>query len=401
MPHSSYSTFRAICTSALALVLGLVTACGSAAPTPPTASPTVSQPVPPTAVPTLRPLAPTATVAATVPTVPPAAVATSGPVVTPTVGSTPGATGVAVNPTVARTAAPAATRAATSSAATAVPKAGALSGRVAYSVVTDSGPRFHTIWTAKLDGSGATQVLEYGGWPAFSPDGKSIAYFQFPGGGKNEGLYVADAFGGNQTPAYINPGVCCINWSRDGNWIVFAASIRPNQPGGAIMMVKADGLYKTVVDLKVSGNGPAFSPDNKHIVYSGCPAGANNCGLMVATTDGNGTTRVVTRDNGGNAQWSPRGDRIVYQASDGGGHLQIFVINADGSGRKQLTTGKGNDGQPIWSRDGGSIIWRSDQNATAWAIMAMNADGSNQRRLIPNVPPDPNLWGWEALSLAP
>jgi Tol biopolymer transport system component len=81
--------------------------------------------------------------------------------------------------------------------------------------------------------------------------------------------------------------------------------------------------------------------------------------------------------------------------------MQVWVANADGSGKKQLTNGKSNDGQPVWSRDGGSIFWRSDQNGSAWAIYVMNADGSSQRRIINNVPPDPNLWGWESLSVGP
>ncbi len=385
--------FARMCLGAFAVLVLFATACGSTPPTPAPPSPTGVQP--PTAIPTIRPVGPTASPVVLLTAAPqPTAVAPSA-FVTPTLaaGATETRTGVAANPTTARTTAP--------SEATAASKPGALTGKIAYSVVTDSGPRFHTIWTANTNGTGATKVLDYAGWPAFSPNGKSIAYFQFPGGGKNEGLYVADSFGGNAQPAYINPGVCCINWSRDGNWIAFATSIRPNQPGGEILMVKADGFYKTVVDLKVAGNGIAFSPDSKQIVFSGCPIGSTNCGLMVATTDGNGTTRVITTDNGGNAQWSPRGDKLVYQASDGAGHLQVFTINPNGTGKKQLTNGKSNDGQPIWSRDGGSIFWRSDQNGTAWAIMAMNADGTNQRRLINNVPPDANLWGWEGLSVAP
>lgn len=391
-----------LCLGAVALVVLLVTACGSAPATPVPPSPTIVQA--PTPIPTLRPAAPTATVAAALPTaVPQSGTLTPAAPVTATLGAsaTVTTTSVAAVATATRTAVPGAARTTAPSGATAAPKPVALAGKIAYSVVTDSGPRFHTIWTAKADGTGATKILDYAGWPAFSPDGKSIAFFQFPGGGKNEGLYVADNFGGNAIPVYINPGVCCINWSRDGNWIAFATSIKPNQPGGEILMVKADGTYKTVVDLKVAGNGVAFSPDSKQIVYSGCPTGTTNCGLMIAAADGNGTTRVITTDNGGNAQWSPRGDKLVYQASDGSGHLQVFTINPNGTGKKQLTNGKGNDGQPIWSRDGGSILWRSDQNGTAWAVMAMNADGTNQRRLINDVAPDANLWGWEALSIAP
>ena len=193
-----------------------------------------------------------------------------------------------------------------------------------------------------------------------------------------------------------------MNWSRDGTWIVYANTLRPqlNQPGGPIWKIKVDGVFQTRVDLKVEGNGPAFSPDGKQVVYSGSLPNTSTLGLMLVSAEG-GTPRQITTDNGGNADWSPHGDKIVYQAKDNAGHHQVYVINIDGSGGKPLTKGTRNDGQPVWSRDGGSIFWRSDQNGTAWAIYVMNADGSNARRLIDNAVPNQDLWGWESLSVAP
>lgn len=263
--------------------------------------------------------------------------------------------------------------------------------------MTGAEPKFHFIYVANADGSGARQILDHAQWAALSPDGKRIAYFGRPEG-KSEGLYIADANGGGAEPAVLDPGVCCINWSRDGNWVVYTVSPRPKQPGGPIYTLKVDGVYKTIVALGVDGNGPAFSPDGKQVVYAGCIPNTNNCGLAIVPAGG-GAPRQITTDNGGNADWGPRG--IVYQASDGAGHKQIFFVNPDGSGKKQLTNGKSNDGQPAWSRDGNSIFWRSDQNGTAWAIYVMNADGTNPRRLINNVAPDPDFWGWESLSVGP
>jgi Tol biopolymer transport system component len=283
---------------------------------------------------------------------------------------------------------------------TASPKPSAPTGRLAYTLVTGREPRFFTIWVANANGTNPRQILTHALWPTFSPDGKQIAFFGRPEG-KPEGLYIAFADGGSVTgPHIIGPGVCCMDWSSDGQWIVYTNSPRPNRPGGPIAMVKMDGTFKTIVPLGVDGNGPAFSSDGKQIVYSGCLPNTNTCGLMIVPTSG-GAPRMVTTDNGGNADWSPRGDKIVYQASDSAGHTQVFVVNPDGSGKRQLTRGTSNDGQPVWSRDGSAIFWRSDQNGTAWAIYVMNADGSAQRKLIDSVPPHPDLWGWESLSVAP
>ncbi len=371
----------------LLAVLMMTVACGSGAATntpPPTKAPAT---LVPTLVPTIPP-APTA-----IPPLP--TVSTSG-----TVAPTPTPTKFAVAvPTESPTRAAAATKPPVE--ATVKPPAAAVTGRIAYSLVTDPAPRLHSVWFANANGTGATKMMDYAGWPAYSPDGKRLAFFLLPGSGKNEGLYVADAYGGNAQPVFISPGACCFHWSRDGVWVVFANSARPKVPGGPILKVKMDGTYKTIVDLNVFGNGPSFSPDGNQVVYSGCTPGTNTCGLLALASDGSGAPRVITRDNGGNAEWSPDGRRILYQADDGSAHTNVFVINADGSGKKQLTNGKSNDGQPIWSRDGGSIFWRSDQNGTSWAIYVMNADGSNQRKIVSNVPPDPDLWGWEALTVAP
>ncbi len=370
-----------------ALLIGIlltVAACGSASPTPPPASPTLGALSQSTSAPTAPPTA-TGFPAETLPPLP--TVGTPSAPVTPTVG-----TGTPTAPRVTRT--PKAT-----TAPLPPPKPAALSGKFAYDVYLGADYKLRTIQVATVSSTAGAQILTSASWPALSPNGARIAYLNWTKGG----LFIANADGGGAIgPLYISPGVCCINWSRDGNWIVFADSPRPNQPGGPIKMLKVDGAYKTIVSLNVQGNGPSFSPDGKQIVFSGCVPNTNTCGLMIAPADGNGVTHMLTRDNGGNAEWSPDGKRIVYQATADTGNRQVFVINADGSGaRKQLTNGKGNDGQPAWSLDGGSIFWRSDQNGTAWAIYVMNADGANPRRLIANAPADPNLWGWESISVAP
>jgi len=360
--------------ASLFIVLFWVTACGSttltsAPPVPSLVLPTLVSPSAPTLAPTLV-SAPT----------------TSAPTEIPT------KVAFVVTPTREPTRAP--------GTLTLSPKPSAPTGRIAYSVVTGNEPKFFTLWVANANGTQPRQILTHALWPTFSPDGKQIAFFGRPEG-KSEGLYIANADGGGVTgPHIVGPGVCCMNWSPDGNWIVYANSPRPNRPGGPIAIVKMDGTFKTIVNLGVDGNGPAFSPDGKQVVFSGCLPNTNTCGLMIVPTSG-GAPRLITTDNGGNADWSPRGDKIVYQASDGAGHTQVFVVNPDGSGKRQLTRGTSNDGQPVWSRDGSAIFWRSDQNGAAWAIYVMNADGSSPRKLIDGVPPHPDLWGWESLSVAP
>ncbi|MCL4487417.1 MAG: hypothetical protein M1570_04720 [Chloroflexi bacterium] len=375
--------------TALALVplFGIVGCSGSATPTRPAATQTATTGAPLPTVPLGLPTAEFTALPTGVP-LPTSTLAVLGP--TPAVTTTvpPGqATGAA-------TSRPVPVRSPTSRPAVS-------GGRIAYSRVVGATPNEHTIWIANVNGTNAHQVLMSAMWPAFSPDGRRLAFYQMSIAVTNPGLYIANSDGGNPAPVFLGSGVCCIDWSRDGKWLVYVNSPRPSQPTGPISMVKVDGYYKTFVDLKVQGNDPSFSPDGSQLVFSGCMPNTHSCGVLVTRTDGSGFIRQVTNDNGGNARWSPVGNRIVYQVADGAGHHQVSVVNADGTGRKQLTNGNSHDGQPTWSRDGGSIFWRSDQNGTAWAIYVMNADGSNPRRIISDAFVDPNLWGWESMSVGP
>jgi len=376
--------------SSLRIALGLtmvvfalvVVACSSATPT--------AAPSPTVAAQATQPVTAQPTTSLTQPTVP----------LLPTV-ETPGAAGSSPTPTKFAVAVASPTNtAAPKPSATTAPKPVALSGKMAYTVVTGEAPKYHTVWVANVDGTGARQILTHASYPSLSPDGKSVAYLGNPEG-KSAGLYIANADGGGlmNAPIVTDPGVCCLRWSNDGTWIVYALSSRPNFPGGDLYKIKIDGFFKTIIKLGVTGNGTAFSPDGKQIVYSGSLPNQNPLGLIIVSADGS-APRQITIDNGGTAEWSPRGDKVVYAANDSAGHRQVFVINPDGSGKKQLTNGKGNEGQPAWSRDGSAIFWRSDQNGTAWAIFVMNADGSNPRKLIDNVSPDSTFWGWESLSVS-
>ncbi len=352
--------------AALFIPSAFATACGTATPTPrPTAAPTAPLPV----------------------------------VVAPTSAPT-----AVISPTLAATATITATARVTRTVAARTPtptKAAALSGRIAYGIVTDPAARFQTIFVANVDGSNARKVLEGARWGALSPDGARLAFFSVPGSGRNEGAYVADSNGGNPVKIYpaqgvSGAGICCLALSPDSKFVVLADSPKPKEPGGLLYLVQVSD--STTIPLKdVQGSSAAFSPDGKQIIFSGCVASI--CGIQMLALSGGGA-RFITRDNGGSPRLSPKGDKIVYQ-DNVNGRVQVTVVNLDGSGKKHLTNGKGNDAQPVWSRDGGSIFWRSDQGGIGWAIFVMNADGTNPRKIISDAPADPTYWGWESLSVGP
>jgi|GEM_PF-1358492 len=383
--HTIVSTLGAI---GIALFL-TATACGSATPTRPAATPTLIA---------AAPASPTLAVTAT-PTLTATVAATTTVAITATVPATGTKVAQFVTPTKA-----AAKATATKGAAAVVP--GPLTGKIAFSVrlpwvdLTRGEAYTRQIWVMSADGSGAHQILERSRWPAFSPDGTRVAYYEL-----DTGMHLADGNGGGGK-AVVTGAACCYSWSPDGVWLAYTQSINQNKPTGPLKRIKVDTAFnygnQDIHDLGVQGLAPAYSPDGKQIAFGGCLTNSSTCGIFVISSDG-GSPRVLTQDYGGNPHWSPKGDKIVYHAGVANeGRNQVFVVDADGKNKKQLTTAtKGNDGQPIFSQDGTRIFYRSDQDGTEWAIYVMNADGSNKKKLYAPVPADQDFWGWESLSVAP
>lgn len=266
-----------------------------------------------------------------------------------------------------------------------------LRGKIAYTVATGGNPDQRAIYIADADGTNARAIIEFGLWPSLSPDGKQIAYYRI----REEGIYVANS-DGSAARRIVTGETCCPQWSPDGKRLMYLQG-KLKLGDVKIIIINPDGSGK---DEVVAGFSPAWAPDGNRIVYTACQPGTTQCGLHIFDLRTQRAT-MITRDDGKTPHWSPRGDKIVYHADSGQGATNLFVINPDGSNRTQVTFGRGNTGQAVWSLDGNSIFYRSDQDGRVWGIFVMRADGGARRLLINNVPPDPDNWARELLSVSP
>jgi Tol biopolymer transport system component/tRNA A-37 threonylcarbamoyl transferase component Bud32 len=322
--------------------------------------------------------------------------------------------------------------------------------------------------------------------PAWSPDGKQIAFLRyeklaasrtatFSDGGV---VHLVSPLGGPARRLSAFPGHTQLSWTPDGRWLAVAkARVGPDPPGGIHVLPIGEGLPRplTFPTSPAFDAIPAFSPDGRRLAYGSCGGAESTpaCDVYVLSLDSElrprETARRLTRQDswmwglawtrdgrwiiygggdghlwrvrseggaapervelarGGNpstaasrdrlafrraywhvgifslrlgstptpfiesaaevadfdAHYSPDGRRIAFQSNRGmvDGY-EIWLAGADGSSPARLTRGPGrSQASPRWSPDGRWIAFASQAGNGHWDVWMIAADGSGLRRV--------------------
>ncbi len=218
--------------------------------------------------------------------------------------------------------------------------------------------------------------------PAFSPDGKQIAFGRSTGTTTSTAIMLMNADGTNlrQLTAAGSQAISP-TWSPDGTKIAFAS----NRTGlWQIYIMNPDGTGQTQISNGVANDLlPAWSPDGTKIAFVKAPPGPNPFSdIWQFNPDGTGQTplTITPTSNETGPTWSPDGTMLAFQ-TDRDGNWEIYKMTAAGANQTRLTNNAAADTEPTWSPSGSSIAFASDRINSTKSIWSIATDGSSPTRL--------------------
>lgn len=117
---------------------------------------------------------------------------------------------------------------------------------------------------------------------------------------------------------------------------------------------------------------PQFSPDGKRIAFLSERSG--HFEIWVCNSDGSSPVELTSFHGPylTTPRWSPDGGRIAFDSDAAGKEFDIWVIDANGGKPVRMTTHPANDGNPSWSHDGRWIYFDSARTGEqqVWKIPA-------------------------------
>ncbi|MBI1786471.1 MAG: PD40 domain-containing protein [Acidobacteria bacterium] len=270
-------------------------------------------------------------------------------------------------------------------------------------------------------------------YPAFSPDGRSVAFFRCSTGrgcsiciAPGSGTPAAAQTHCRQTGASDPAGMV---WTPNGRVLVFGCnrgggyglwrmaagpgflraepvrvagveepasfpSIGRDSRGGLRLAFQRIAIDLDIWRLDAPGAtptrliastrwdiAPQFSPDGRRIAFASDRSGS----MQVWACDDQGANPMQLTSLGvaaSSPRWSPDGRRIVFESSDGA-NRDIYWVAAEGGPPHRLTSEHSEETRPSWSADGRWVYFRSDRSGTP-QIWKMPAQGGGAVQVTRN-----------------
>ncbi|MEG9430997.1 PD40 domain-containing protein [Terriglobus sp. ADX1] len=272
--------------------------------------------------------------------------------------------------------------------------------------------------------------------PAFSPDGKRIAFSRASETAVRDLYWIAATGGPVHQITHDSAGIDSLAWFPDGKSIVFSSNrggksalwrvfLRGGTParmpigtedaaqptvsrsgnilrvaytqGSAIWSIisvtrGAEGVSRQLLSSTQEDSAPSFARDGLRFAFQSQRSGFQE--IWMAAVDGTGA-HPLTHGNGpltGSPSWGHQHDEVLFDSRTGG-HSHIFAIHATGGSPRQLTNGDFNDITPRWSNDDNTVYFRSNRGGR-WQLWRVDRNGGSPQPIttgdgiVPQESPD-------------
>jgi Tol biopolymer transport system component/serine/threonine protein kinase len=229
--------------------------------------------------------------------------------------------------------------------------------------------------------------------PAFSPDGRKVAFVWGGENNENQDVYVKDVAGPGLLRLTTNPAQdISPTWSPDGKFIAF---LRISKTETAVFVSPAaNGVHAKLTDVspaRLDAAGieafvqpVAWSPDGRQIAI-GDRATLEEPFRIHLVNVRNGSRQPITlppdRTIGDtNPAFSPDGTRLSFVRAPSSGVNDIWVTGAHGGSPRRLTFDNRDVLRQTWTPDGAYIVFSSNRTGS-YALWRVPVSGGTPERL--------------------
>ena len=199
--------------------------------------------------------------------------------------------------------------------------------------------------------------------PAWAQDGRRFSYMEFwQGHGR---LFVHDVASGKRAPVPTTGQALDFTpaFSPDGKTLAFSRAIEEGTDVYTVNIKDGCCLQRLTVGRFYDNLSPTYSPDGQRIAFVSTRPGLPQIYVMAA--DGTDQQLFAPFDYGATGssnapEWSPDGQTVAFHR-DVGGTLQVFVLDVRTRAVRQLTS-VGRNEDPTWAPDSRHMAFVSDRS---------------------------------------
>lgn len=211
--------------------------------------------------------------------------------------------------------------------------------------------------------------------PAWSPDGRKLAYVSFENGQSEIYIHdlvqrsrrlIASQSGLNGAPA----------WSPDGTRLAYTQA--PDGNVDVFVRNLVTGRTKRISRHPAIDTEPAFSPDGQTLAFTSDRGGRPQI-YTVPATGGTAKRLIFEGKENARAQYSPDGKRMALVHKDRKNRYRIAVYDFRTKALQTLTRGR-LDESPSFAPNGTLLVYATEQRGQN-KLVTTSADGSTSRPL--------------------